>query len=136
MNRLDFQAIAYQRLHEAEHLLVGRYFSGAYYLAGYAVECALKACVAKQTQLHDFPPDLSTVREIYTHSLVKLLRIAGLEQSLTRHESSGLRRKWATVQEWNENSRYQIVSQEDTTSMLDAVGNRDEGVLLWLTQHW
>ena len=136
MNRLDFQAVAYQRLHEAEHLLVGRYFSGAYYLAGYAVECALKACVAKQTQQHDFPPDLNTVRDMYTHSLVKLLRIAGLEQRLAREEPLGLRRKWAIVEEWSENSRYKIISQEDATSMLDAVSNRDEGVLLWLIQYW
>lgn len=28
---------------------------GAYYLAGYAVECALKSCIARRTQEHDFP---------------------------------------------------------------------------------
>jgi len=30
-------------------------FDGAYYLAGYAVECALKACIAKGTQRFEFP---------------------------------------------------------------------------------
>jgi hypothetical protein len=28
---------------------------GAYYLAGYTVDCAIKASVAKRTQEHDFP---------------------------------------------------------------------------------
>jgi HEPN domain-containing protein len=30
-------------------LLEAGLYAGAYYLAGYAVECALKACIAKKT---------------------------------------------------------------------------------------
>ena len=43
------------RVKEAAVLLQNGCPEGAYYLAGYAVECALKACVAKQTREHDFP---------------------------------------------------------------------------------
>ena len=46
-------------------LLDGGYPAGAYYLMGYAVECALKACIAKQTKRYDFPPKPSSVNAIY-----------------------------------------------------------------------
>jgi hypothetical protein len=41
MNRADLQQIAELRLQEARTLLTGGFPDGAYYLAGYAVECAL-----------------------------------------------------------------------------------------------
>jgi HEPN domain-containing protein len=43
LNRRDFQELALVRLNEAKVLLDAGHFDGAYYLAGYAVECALKA---------------------------------------------------------------------------------------------
>jgi HEPN domain-containing protein len=55
VKRKDLQALANARLRDAEILLKNRRFDGAYYLAGYAVECAIKACVAKKTQRYDFP---------------------------------------------------------------------------------
>ena len=47
MNRTDLQQPALTRLAEAKALLAAGFPAGAYYLAGYAVECALKACIAK-----------------------------------------------------------------------------------------
>ena len=55
MNRNDFQKISRLRVKEAKALLDNGYPAGAYYLMGYAVECALKACIAKQTKRYDFP---------------------------------------------------------------------------------
>ncbi len=55
MNRIDLQQLARARLREAEALLNAGEWSGAYYLAGYAVECGLKACIAKLTGLARFP---------------------------------------------------------------------------------
>ena len=55
MNRFDFQRLAKIRIKEAGVLLEKRCYEGAYYLVGYAVECALKACIAKQTQRFEFP---------------------------------------------------------------------------------
>jgi len=49
-----------------------RLTDGAYYLAGYAVECALKACIAKKTQRHEFP-DKRRVDASHTHNLIQLL---------------------------------------------------------------
>jgi hypothetical protein len=65
MNRTDFQKLTELRLNEANTLLGGKCYEGAYYLTGYAVECALKACIAKQTQQHDFP--IKNSDKIYVH---------------------------------------------------------------------
>ncbi len=40
---MDFQSFSRIRVNEAKALLHLKHYSGAYYLAGYAVECALKA---------------------------------------------------------------------------------------------
>ena len=71
MNRLTFQQLAATRLLDAKALLQAGRFDAAYYLAGYVVECALKACVAQKTREHDFPD--KEARRYYTHDLKKLL---------------------------------------------------------------
>ena len=81
MNRTDFQEIAELRLRESRALLDAGFPGGAYYLAGYAVECALKACIAKRTQEHDFP-DKKLVNDSHTHNLKELLRLAELKTEL------------------------------------------------------
>ena len=87
MNRKELQEIAQIRVREAETLLHNGHFEGAYYLAGYAVECALKVCIAKQTHEHDFP-DLKWARKVYTHNLEDLLSLAGLEEERKMREKA------------------------------------------------
>jgi HEPN domain-containing protein len=53
MNRTDLQNLAEERLGDAEVLLASNRYSGAYYIVGYAVECGLKACIAKLTRAED-----------------------------------------------------------------------------------
>jgi HEPN domain-containing protein len=62
------QQLADDRVLDAEALLNAGRWSGAYYVSGYAVECALKACIAKQTNLHDFP-DKTVVQKSHAHDL-------------------------------------------------------------------
>jgi hypothetical protein len=45
MNRAELQQLAEDRRLDAEALLAAQRWAGAYYLAGYAVECGLKACI-------------------------------------------------------------------------------------------
>jgi len=94
VNREDLQALADLRAVDAKVLLDGARFSAAYYLLGYAVESALKACVAKQIKQHDFP-DKRLVLDSYTHDLQQLLRISGVNEV-----------NWTTVKDWNEGARY------------------------------
>jgi hypothetical protein len=76
INRKGLQDLAKLRLREAKALLRSNHPDGAYYLAGYAVECALKACIAKKTMRYDFP-EKETVQTSYSHELIKLLVPAG-----------------------------------------------------------
>ena len=78
MNRAELQSLADIRVADAKVLLDAGRYQGAYYLLGYAVECALKACVAKQIREHDFP-DRKLIQESYTHDLGRLLAISGLK---------------------------------------------------------
>ena len=101
MNRKELQILTSIRLKEAKALLDSRLYDGAYYLCGYAVECGLKACLAKQTKRHDFP-DKDIVRESYTHDLNKLLGLAGLgiAHKVERNRDSIFNVNWATVKDW------------------------------------
>jgi hypothetical protein len=79
VNRRDFQLLSAVRLKEAKALLKARFPDGAYYLAGYSVECAHKACIAKSTNRHDFP-DKKRANESYTHNLTHLVLTAKQEK--------------------------------------------------------
>ena len=83
MNRTQFQKLTVERVHDAEALLGAGRWSGAYYLAGYAAECALKACIAKLTKRYDFP-DKDRVSKGYTHNIENLLHLAGLRNKPDR----------------------------------------------------
>ena len=77
MNRADLQRLFRLRIQKARSLLRAGLPNGAYYLAGYSVECAIKACIARETQSHDFP-DKERVQKSYTHKPAELLRVANL----------------------------------------------------------
>jgi HEPN domain-containing protein len=77
VDRTDFQVLSRIRLKEANVLLAAGLYDGAYYLAGYAVECALKACIAKATRRYEFP-DRVRVNACHTHDITELMVIAEL----------------------------------------------------------
>jgi hypothetical protein len=83
MDRRDFQELARLRVREATALMKLRLPDGAYYLAGYALECALKACIAKRTRRHEFP-DKKRVEASYSHNLAQLVNEAGLRSVFSR----------------------------------------------------
>jgi hypothetical protein len=57
-------------------LLDNKLWTGAYYMTGLAVECALKSCLADAVKEHDFP-DKKFVNDMYDHNLEKLFRLNG-----------------------------------------------------------
>lgn len=81
MNRDTLQRISSLRRKEAATLLKSGHFPGAYYLAGYAIECALKACIAKQTAKHDFPNE-RLAQDCWTHDLERLVQLSGIGAAL------------------------------------------------------
>jgi len=138
MNRADLQGLAELRIQEAKLLLDNGFHQGAYYLAGYAVECALKACIAKKTRAHDFP-DKELVQKLFTHDLEVLLRKAGLESELLSDAEGNatLERNWTLVKEWSEEARYSTASLIPfAEELFSAIIDPESGVLTWLKKRW
>ena len=135
MNRGDFQALARLRLREARALRDRELWSGCLYLSGYAVECALKACIARSTRRHDFP-DKRRVNESYTHDLQTLLQAAGLRDKLDQEAQAdaGLKTAWAAISnKWNVDRRYNwLVAKQEAVDLYKAAKKVNQ----WLRERW
>ncbi|MBI1749192.1 MAG: HEPN domain-containing protein [Acidobacteria bacterium] len=138
MNRADLQRLTELRIREAKALLDGGCSEGAYYLAGYAVECAIKAYVAKRTREHDFP-DKALIEKVYRHDPEELVRGAGLEKDLRDEmdRDKDFAVNWAIVKNWSEKSRYNAsISEEDARELHASIVDPAHGVLEWLKKRW
>ena len=135
-NRSDFQEIAVLRLRESRALLDAGFPDGAYYLAGYAVECALKACISKRTQEHDFPEKESD--KYYSHDLEKLLGFAKLKEDFFQalRANPAMNANWIIAKNWAETSRYQRKTVADATGLLRAIEDQTGGLLPWVQKRW
>jgi len=137
VNRTHFQRLARGRLRDAEVLLAAGQWSGAYYLAGYAAECGLKACVAKLTKRHDFPDKDRALRS-YTHNLELLVRVAGITDLRDADASANpaLSANWVIAKDWNEEARYDEWTEPQARKLFEAVFDLKNGVFPWITDHW
>lgn len=138
MNRATFQRISELRRSDAKALLTAGHYPGAYYLVGYAVECALKACVAKQVQRYDFPDKL-VANEAFTHDLKRLTKLSGLAPELEKEMQTNktLEINWAVVKDWSESSRYEIgINETQARDLYSACTDRKNGVLYWIRRRW
>ena len=136
MNRFEFQALAVERLSDADALLKAGRYACAYYVAGYAVECALKACIARKTNQDDFPP--REAARYYVHDIPKLLDGAGLGLAFEQEAGADaiFRANWAAVKDWTEETRYQNRGQRQAEEILTAINDPGHGVLQWLKGNW
>jgi len=137
MTKQLLELLAIERLKESKLLLDNGYFSGAYYLAGYAVECALKACIAKQINLHEIPSK-SFVNEFYVHDLEKLVKLSGLEKDHKNKLRSepDFAGNWNIVKDWNESARYSEWYDYQAQAIYEAIENVNGGILLWIQRYW
>lgn len=134
--RLDFQALAELRAKETGVLAKNGNEEGAYYLGGLAIECALKACIAKKIKRHDFPLAAKDAGRVYTHDLTELLKLAELKTHLDKamERNRILAENWSVVQDWSVDSRYEKSGLKGTD--MDAAVNSADGVLQWIRQRW
>jgi HEPN domain-containing protein len=137
MNRDDFQKLTKLRLKEARTLISNKNFDGAYYLSGYAVEFAIKSCIAKKTNRYDYP-DLETVKKSHQHNLLNLIQVAGLLRALNAeiNSNANFSTKWNVVKDWRETSRYEIHDKQKAKDIYNSIVNRKNGVLRWIKQYW
>ena len=138
MNRIDLQLLADLRVREAEVLLNNGCFEGAYYLAGYAIECALKACIAKLIREHEFP-DKKFANDSYTHDPERLLLLTGRKTEHAAEEQVDplFAWSWGVVKDWSESARYaHPVVEKQALDLFAAVTDPQHGVLPWIKKSW
>jgi hypothetical protein len=135
VTKADWEKLADMRAREAGILLAAGEFDGAYNLAGYAIESALKACIIKWMNNTNQWPERSFSTDCWQHNLQTLLRVADLENAL---KSAGqVEINWGVVKDWTEQSRYEhgktvLVVQQFYQAIIDP----KDGVLQWLKTHW
>jgi HEPN domain-containing protein len=138
MNRNDFQKLAILRLKEAEVLLKNKCYEGAYYLAGYSIECALKACIAKKTKRYEFP-EQKKINNSYIHDLNKLIDVAELTQTLNDELKININFKnyWLFAKDWKETHRYENkIDKKYAEDIIKAIKDNNDGILKWLKKYW
>lgn len=133
----NLQEVALSKSADSILLLSHGRFSNAYYLAGYAVEIGLKACIALQFRAEHIP-DRRLVNIIHTHQLHDLVFYAGLKDILTqrKEEEQEFWSNWAQVSSWTPESRYLTVDALTAQAMVHAVSNPQTGILEWIRAYW
>jgi hypothetical protein len=139
VDRADWQHLAEVRIGEATALLglASPMPDGAYYLAGYSVECALKACIASAYNQYVWP-DKQFVVDCHTHDILSLVRLAALERAKNTDAAANpaLPLNWSIVKDWNERCRYETHTLAKAVRMVEAVSDLSDGVLPWIKGHW
>ena len=137
LTRTDLQRLAQLRLEDAIFLLQANRSSSAYYLAGYSVELALKACISKLVQ-PDSIPEKAFINAAYTHKLDSLLSTAGLRPQFDAYIKADpqFAAYWAIVNNWSEDSRYEFWDPISAATLLQAINEPAHGVFQWVKRHW
>lgn len=138
LNRDKLRQLCDSRLQEAQALLEKKLWTGAYYLTGLAVECALKSCLASAVKEHDFP-DKHFVNQMYVHNLEQLFKLNGalwVQFQADAKPGSKLTNNWSSVKDWDNEKRYDVVEELDARALYDAVTERDAGVVEWIRRRW
>lgn len=149
-SRSDLQNLTQQRLAEANALLSLNFPDAAFYLAGYPIECALKAAVCRTLDQDNFyEPNRSDkttryvqdriFREFKTHNYNDPLVLSGLSAKfeIARNSDLELYLAWVEIEEagWTEQCRYQLgtkKSMQDVSDFVAAV----ETLIVWISKYW
>jgi hypothetical protein len=133
----DLRANAEAKLIDAVILLEHKRYSNAYYLAGYAVELGLKACIAKQF-VADVIPEKDFVNKIYSHKFQTLVGLAGLTAELEERQNQDVTfaENWALAAQWSEECRYGSTDAYTAQTFIAAISDKKSGVLEWIKARW
>jgi hypothetical protein len=104
----DLSRLSRGRLADSKVLFKAGRYDGAAYLAGYAIEIALKLRICKTLKWIGFP---ETAREfenygtLKTHKLDVLLHLSGFEKQIKSNYLS----EWSVVTSWDPEARYRPI---------------------------
>lgn len=139
MNRAELQQLANDRIEDGRLLLQAGRWTAAYYLLGYAVETALKACILRFVdETGVIFTDKKFAEKCWTHRIEDLVKQANLEpqRGLDIAGRPALGGNWGVAEAWTEVSRYGQTTEAEARSLYDALINDPDGVFRWIQQHW
>lgn len=121
LNKSTAKILSESRIREAKILFYNKEFAGAYYLAGYSVELALKSVICRTFKSETFP-DKQFVNKIHTHKLDDLMKLSGLTVEFENDQKNipELATFWTIATKWTEMSRYEIKSEQEAFSIIEA----------------
>lgn len=134
----DFKRISQLRTEDALVLLQQKRYAAAYYIVGYAVECAFKVVICRRVKPNEFPAK-NFSHQVYTHELTNLRRLAGLEDDMENEFTSNpkLNANWNLVKTWDEESRYsESFDEPQAKEMFEAVTDLEHGVLACISKFY
>lgn len=143
------QNLALLRLEEAKILAQNSKPDGAFYLAGYSVELALKAKVAERLGLPGLFDEQNTSQQFNgiselrrlakTHNLVLLFVLSGLQSAFDQKRAAdvefGTASNW--LNDWSEGLRYRSPGAITTAGIAHflSILEGPTGLLQWIKQH-
>ena len=139
----DLKDLAETKLRESKALLDAGFPDGAYYLAGYVIELALKARICKILQWDTYPhQDIKEInKEFKTHKLYQLILLAGLSKDLENKKlNDKFSENWSLIADWNESMRYKKSTgktrDEEVKNTIFAIEDSQNGIFTWLKNTW
>jgi HEPN domain-containing protein len=139
VNRAEWQQLARDRIREAKALLAAKLWGGAYYLAGHAVECGVKACILLYVEQNGIIfEDRKYAEKCWTHDLQELVSLARLEEPPGRAIAANpaMAQNWTIVKDWSELSRYLRTPHHKAKRLYRAITDKADGMMPWITSHW
>jgi hypothetical protein len=142
--------MAEERVKDAKALLDGGRWEFAYYAAGYAVECALKACLlARMIHTAWVFQEKWEAKACLTHDFEKLIDLAGMRDELNNKLAASAAAApaggppggafvayWGTARAWKVESRYQPRTEAEARGLYEAITQDPDGVLPWIKNFW
>jgi HEPN domain-containing protein len=137
LNRRDLQIRAQAKIDDAGFLLANGRYGNAYYLAGYAVELGLKACIAAQIEAETLP-EKKFVRGILSHDFKALVALADLTADLTDEQDRDPKFDacWNQALQWTPDARYGEADAVSAQVLVQAIADPNSGVLRWIQAYW
>jgi hypothetical protein len=143
VNQVELRFMAQERILDAKALLNGSRWSYAYYVAGYAIECALKSCVlAQMVHTGGVFRNKKFAEECFTHDFNKLVDLAGLSPQLhadlaaSAAGGAAFATNWGVAVLWRETSRYEQKTEPEARALYAAITDNSDGVLRWTQNYW
>jgi hypothetical protein len=119
----ELEALALERLLDADALIATERYDGAIYIAGYVIELQLKARICKTLNWQGFPSssnEFQDYKSFKVHDLDVLLHLSGIEVRIKQNHFTD----WVNVNTWNPENRYKTVgkvSKNAAEMMLNSV---------------